>query len=87
MRLGGRREKATGDGGCSRTTTSLCRAGATGVRAWTQEVGGALMSAEKRLQGPGLKQGQTAGWYNDPRVLRLGDSSGAGRTGPVLDIC
>lgn len=43
VRLEGRREKAMGDGGCSRTTTSLGRAGATGVRAWTQEVGGALM--------------------------------------------
>ena len=36
--------------------------------------------------GPGQKQGQAAGWHSDPRVLELGDGSGAGRTGPFLDI-
>ena len=70
-----------GDGGCSRTTTLPVQSGCH-QSVGLDSGGGGLSDA----LGPGQKQGQADGWHSDPRVLELGDSSGAGRTGPFLDI-
>lgn len=79
--VAGRKGERRAMGAAAGPQCSLCRAGATRVRGLDSRRWG-LSDA----LGPGQKQGQAAGWHSDPRVLELGDSSGAGRTGPFLDI-
>lgn len=86
--MAGKRGRRRAPGAAAGRRLSPRTAGATGVRAWTQESEGPSSDALLRrgCRGQDGSGDQQTGSHNDPRGLELGDSSGVGRTGQFLDI-